>query len=73
MNILLNDLFSQAENKETGQLAALKQVDINAEDELDDFMVEVDILTECVHNNIVGIKEAFFFDHKLWVSEWIAD
>lgn len=36
-------------------------------------MVEVDILTECVHNNIVGIKEAFFFDHKLWVCEWGID
>jgi len=25
-------------------------------------------LSECVHNNIVGIKEAFFYDSNLWVS-----
>lgn len=49
-------------------MAALKKVEIREEEELDEFMVEVDILSECVHNNIVGIKEAFFYDSNLWVS-----
>ncbi|XP_067934485.1 serine/threonine-protein kinase 10-like isoform X1 [Watersipora subatra] len=57
----------KAEHKENKQLAALKKVEIKEEDELDEFMVEVDILTECTHNNIVGIKEAYFFDDHLWL------
>ena len=30
-------------------------------------MVEIDILSECKHPNIVGLHEAFYFDHALWV------
>lgn len=61
-------LLLQTQNKENGQLAALKKVDIREEDELDDFMVEVDILSECVHQNVVGINETYFYDNHLWVS-----
>ena len=61
-------LPSQAENKESGKLAALKRVPIRDETELDDFMVEIDILAECKHPNIVGMFEAFSFDSALWVS-----
>ena len=59
---------SQAEHRETGKLAALKRVPIQEESELDDFMVEIDILAECKHPNIVGLHEAFFYDEALWVS-----
>lgn len=48
--------------------AALKQVAISDEDELEDYTVEIDILTECKHPNIVGLYEAFYFGGKLWVS-----
>ncbi len=57
----------QAENKESGKLAALKRVPIRDETELDDFMVEIEILAECKHRNIVGMYEAFSFDSALWV------
>lgn len=30
-------------------------------------MVEIDILTECHHRNIVQLLEAFFFEEKLWM------
>ena len=50
-------------------LAALKQVTINSEEDLEDFSVEITILAECVHHNVVGLHEAFFFDGKLWVSQ----
>ena len=58
---------AQAENRETGVLAALKRVPIQDETELEDFMVEIDILTECKHPNIVGLYQAFFHDSALWV------
>ena len=58
----------QAHNKENGSLAALKQVEIKSEEDLEDFAVEIDILSECRHRNIVGLHEAFYFDGKLWVS-----
>ena len=61
-------LSSQAENKESGKLAALKRMPISDETELDNYMVEIDILTECKHPNIVGMLEAFLFDSTLWVS-----
>ena len=49
----------------------MKQVDIENEDELDDFIVEIEILTEVKHENIVGLHEAYYFSDKLWVSNAI--
>lgn len=46
----------------------MKMVPIQEESELDDFMVEIDILAECSHPNIVKLYEAFFFDEALWVG-----
>ena len=50
-------------------LAALKSVPIVEEHEMDDFMVEIEILSECKHPNIVGLHEAFFYDSQLWVRK----
>ncbi|XP_076437179.1 serine/threonine-protein kinase 10-like [Babylonia areolata] len=57
----------KAQNKETQVNAALKQVTITSEEELEDFSVEINILAECAHKNVVGLHEAFFFDGKLWM------
>lgn len=57
----------KARNKQTGVLAAAKIVEKCAEDELDDYMIEIDILSECRHKNIVQIYEAYYFGQKLWV------
>lgn len=48
--------------------AALKQVVITSDEDLDDYSVEINILTECHHKNIVELFQAFMFDGKLWVS-----
>jgi len=48
--------------------AALKQVDITDESELEEYSVEIDILSQCQHKNIVGIYEAYYFNSKLCVS-----
>ncbi|XP_054167403.1 serine/threonine-protein kinase 10-like [Oppia nitens] len=57
----------KAENRETGKLAAAKICELKGEDELDDFTVEIDILSECKHQNVVQLLEAFFFEEKLWM------
>lgn len=59
---------AQTEHRESGKLAAMKRVPIQDDTELDDFMVEIDILAECKHRNIVGLHEAYFYDQALWVS-----
>lgn len=46
----------------------MKRVPIADDTELDDFMVEIDILADCKHQNIVGLHEAYFYDQALWVS-----
>lgn len=45
---------------------------INSDEELEDFVVEIDILSDCKHPNIVGLYEAFLWDSKLHVSPRIA-
>jgi serine/threonine protein kinase len=37
-------------------------------EDIEDFSVEIDILAECKHKNVVSLYEAFFYDSKLWVS-----
>ena len=51
----------------------MKRVPIRDESELDDYMVEIDILTECRHKNIVGLYEAYFYDQALWVSHSLSE
>lgn len=46
----------------------MKTVEINDGEELTDFTVEIDILSELQHPNIVKMLEAFFFQEKLFVS-----
>jgi len=61
-------LYFQAERKENPIFAALKHVEIKSEEDIEDFSVEIDILSECKHKNVVSLHEAFFYDTKLWVS-----
>ncbi len=48
-------------------LAAAKICVLENDEELEDFMVEIDILTEISHRNIITLYEAFFHENKLWV------
>ncbi|XP_042211775.1 serine/threonine-protein kinase 10-like isoform X3 [Homarus americanus] len=57
----------KAVHKETKQLAALKQVALEEEEDLETFMIEIDILSECKHENIVELLEAYHFTGKLWM------
>uniref|UniRef100_A0A8C6NXT8 non-specific serine/threonine protein kinase n=1 Tax=Nothobranchius furzeri TaxID=105023 RepID=A0A8C6NXT8_NOTFU len=57
----------KAQNKQNGTLAAAKVIDTKTEDELEDYMVEIDILASCNHHHIVKLLDAFFFQGKLWI------
>lgn len=57
----------KAVHKETKQLAALKQVALEEEEDLETFMIEIDILSECKHENIVELLEAYHYNGKLWM------
>ncbi|KAJ4944933.1 hypothetical protein JOQ06_013472 [Pogonophryne albipinna] len=58
----------KAQNKQTGILAAAKVIDTKTEEELEDYMVEIDILASCDHENIVQLLDAFYFESKLWMK-----
>uniref|UniRef100_A0A8C3A3R2 non-specific serine/threonine protein kinase n=1 Tax=Cyclopterus lumpus TaxID=8103 RepID=A0A8C3A3R2_CYCLU len=57
----------KARNKETGALAAAKVIDTKCEEELEDYIVEIDILAKCDHRYIVKLLDAFYHDNKLWI------
>ncbi|XP_053535750.1 STE20-like serine/threonine-protein kinase isoform X2 [Ictalurus punctatus] len=57
----------KAQNKQTGALAAAKVIDTKTEEELEDYMVEIDILASCDHEYIVKLLDAFYFESKLWI------
>ena len=43
-------------------------MDITDEEELEEYSVEIDILSQFQHKNVVGIYEAYYFNSKLSVS-----
>ncbi|CAH8561551.1 unnamed protein product [Heterobilharzia americana] len=54
--------------KRDGDLyAALKRVEFDSEGELEDFMVEIDILCNFKHKNILSLHEVYIHDSKLWM------
>lgn len=50
-------------------MAAAKICECKEEEELEDFVVEIDILSDCRHPNIVELLEAYFFEGSLWVCD----
>uniref|UniRef100_A0A8C6WQL7 non-specific serine/threonine protein kinase n=1 Tax=Neogobius melanostomus TaxID=47308 RepID=A0A8C6WQL7_9GOBI len=57
----------KAQNKQNGTFAAAKVIDTKTEDELEDYMVEIEILASCDHHHIVKLLDAFYFEGKLWI------
>ncbi|XP_033125404.1 serine/threonine-protein kinase 10-like isoform X1 [Anneissia japonica] len=57
----------KATNKTTGITAAAKVIDLNKEEDLDEFMVEIDILMACKHENVVDLIETYLYNNKLWM------
>ncbi|XP_066277844.1 serine/threonine-protein kinase 10-like isoform X1 [Branchiostoma lanceolatum] len=57
----------KVKHKENGKLAAAKIIEIKNEEELEDYTVEIDILSECSHRHVVALDDAYFHDGKLWM------
>ena len=49
--------------------AAAKICSLETEEELEDFTVEIDILSELSHVNIIQMYEAYYYQDKLWVRK----
>lgn len=43
-------------------------IETKCEEELEDYMVEIDILAKCDHRYIVKLLDAFYHDNNLWVG-----
>lgn len=57
----------KSRNRFTDQLAAIKVFEKCDEDELEDALMEVEILKDCKHRNIVRLYDAFLYEKILWV------
>ncbi|XP_065712796.1 serine/threonine-protein kinase 10-like [Patagioenas fasciata] len=57
----------KAQNKVTGVLAAAKVIDTPSEEELEDYVVEIEILACCDHPNITKLLDALYWDGRLWI------
>ena len=58
----------QAVHRQTSQVGAAKVCEMAEDDELDNFMVEIDILTEMDHRHVVKLLDAYLQRKQLWVS-----
>jgi len=63
--------FLQAVNKTNGLEAALKQIPVDEISDISDHMVEIEILMECRHTNVIGLLETFYYDNKLSVRIFV--
>eukprot|EP01136_Pigoraptor_vietnamica_P012128 Opistho-1_new@51732 len=71
MNVLGDGSFGQVwkgKNKKTGQMAALKIIQVESLEELEDFQVEIDILKNCDSPTIIKLYDAYFHKDSLWLA-----
>ncbi|XP_048876746.1 serine/threonine-protein kinase 10-like isoform X2 [Brienomyrus brachyistius] len=54
-------------NKTTKALAAAKVIEVRSEEQLEDYIVEIDILASCRHGHVVALLDAIFFEGWLWI------
>lgn len=57
----------QAYHEDQKQFAAVKIIEDCTDDELPEHTVEIDILSECNHANIIGFTDAYYFEKKLYI------
>ncbi|XP_062409782.1 STE20-like serine/threonine-protein kinase isoform X2 [Sardina pilchardus] len=53
--------------RETNAFAAAKVIEVRGEEQLEDYITEIDILAECHHGNIISLLDAIFFEGWLWI------
>ncbi|KAM6395518.1 uncharacterized protein O9250_012799 [Rhynochetos jubatus] len=57
----------KAQNKATGVLAAAKVIETPSEEELEDYVGEIEILAACDHPNVTKLLDALYWNGRLWI------
>lgn len=57
----------QAYNEQTKQYSAAKVIDDCKEDELPDHTLEINILSDCNHPNIISLHDAYYYEKRLYI------
>ena len=57
----------QAFHEQNKQYAAVKVIDDCKEDELPDHTLEINILSDCNHKNIIGFYDAYYHEKRLYI------
>ena len=57
----------QAFHEQNKEYAAAKVINDCTDDELPDHTVEINILSECEHKNIIGFYDAYYHDKRLYI------
>lgn len=60
----------KARHKTDDRLAALKEMVLESDEDLEDLKVEIEILVSCRQKYIVDLLEAYLFENRLWVSDY---
>ncbi|KRX85546.1 Serine/threonine-protein kinase 10, partial [Trichinella sp. T6] len=47
--------------------SAAKVIETRTEEEIEDYLIEIEILTQCRHKNVVGLYEVYFYEQCLWL------
>ncbi|KRY79957.1 STE20-like serine/threonine-protein kinase, partial [Trichinella pseudospiralis] len=47
--------------------SAAKVIETRTEEEIEDYLIEIEILTQCRHKNVVGLFEVYFYEQCLWL------
>lgn len=58
----------QVQHRLNKKFAALKQVAVEDEDNIEEFCSEVKVLCRVKHQNVVSLFEAYYHASKIWVS-----
>ncbi|KAM9455414.1 uncharacterized protein Hap1MRO34_019166 [Clarias gariepinus] len=57
----------KVQNNERGMLAAAKVIGVHGEDQVQDYITEINILATCRHGNIITLLDAIYFEGWLWI------
>ncbi|XP_060765287.1 STE20-like serine/threonine-protein kinase [Neoarius graeffei] len=57
----------KVQNNESGVLAAAKVIGVHGEDQLQDYITEINILATCRHGNIISLLDAIYCEGWLWI------
>lgn len=58
---------AQVTHTMSGMICAAKIMDVTNKSDLEEFVIEVDALTELKHPNIVSLHAAYYYNNQLWM------